>query len=80
MSCSQVRDGLDDPDEFLPLIMVSWDLQEQKPTVAMSTDPWDRLSAAQEQAVFATLCSLALDFAQFAVPDTPGHSPSKGAL
>ena len=69
MRCSLTAGGNEEAEEFLPLIMISWDLAEHRPTVAFSRDPWDRLSAEEEGLVFGQLCSLALDFAPLAIPD-----------
>ena len=69
MSCSRVVEGAAGAEEFLPLIMISWDVAERRPIVAFSTDPWAQLSIEEEESVFGELCSLALEFAPFAIPD-----------
>ena len=69
MSCSLAPGGNEEAEEFLPLIMISWDLAERRPIVAFSTDPWDRLNTDEARLVFGEVCSLALDSAALAIPD-----------
>ena len=69
MSCSLRERGSGGPEDFLPLIMISWDLAERRPIVAFSTDPWDRLNADEARLVFGEVCALALDSAALAIPD-----------
>lgn len=69
MSCSLATGGNEEAAEFLPLIMISWDLAERRPVVAFSTDPWDRLNTDEARLVFGEVCSLALDSAALAIPD-----------
>jgi len=69
MSCSLPTEGNEEAEEFLPLIMISWDLAERRPIVAFSTDPWDRLNTDEARLVFGEVCSLALDSAALAIPD-----------
>ena len=67
MSCSDTE-GDPEPGDFLPLIMISWDLSDRRPIVAFSTDPWDRLSTDEARLVFGEVCSLALESASLAIP------------
>ena len=69
MSGARFTEGGPEAEDFLPLIMISWDLSERRPIVAFSTDPWDRLNTDEARLVFGELCSLALASASLAIPD-----------
>ena len=67
MSCSRKK-WQRRSEDFLPLIMISWDLSDRRPIIAFSTDPWDRLSTDEARLVFGEVCSLALESASLAIP------------
>lgn len=57
-------------DDFLGLFVIGWDVQRNAPLAAVTDEPWDRITPQQESEVFKLIAELALELAQFTLPDT----------
>ena len=61
------EDGI--PDHIIPLCVIGWDTDLERPAVCMCENAWEPLDRESERAVFRLFADMALEFAPFTLEE-----------